>query len=136
MKLMIDDNIKGKKALDIAGCDFAVGSTRYNTLMQTVRRAKKSKGTAEKEKKEEAKVLRQQRLLKHKFDSVQQHRHEANRCLQELEESQRQRKKLQKRFDELKTEAATASTRYLMSWKLLWSLFVLLILESIRDILF
>ena len=45
-------------------------------------------------------------------ESVQQHRHEANRCLDKLAEAQVEKKQLQNRIDELEGEMKTVTTRH------------------------
>ena len=110
--LMVDENKKAKDAWTIAGCDFEVGSKRYKSITQRARRALRAKQCAEETKKNEVKRLRQEKVLQHKFLSVQQHRHEANRCLDELAAAMKKIKKLEQRALELETQAATASSRY------------------------
>ena len=44
-------------------------------------------------------------------ESVQQHRHEANRCLDALEVVQGEKRQMQKRMDELEAAAETANAR-------------------------
>ena len=44
-------------------------------------------------------------------ESVQQHRHEANRCLDALAVAQGEKRQMQKRMDELEAAVKTANTR-------------------------
>ena len=45
-------------------------------------------------------------------ESVQQHRHETNRCLDALTEAQGEKRQMQKRMDELEAAAETANSRW------------------------
>ena len=55
---------------------------------------------------------REQRVLQHKYLSVQQHRHEANRCLDALAVTQGEKRQMQKRIDELEAAVETANSRW------------------------
>ena len=95
-------NMKAKQAWQVAGCEFAVNSNIYKTITQRARRAIKAKQRAEETKIKEANMRREkrreQKLLQHKFLSVQQHRHEANRCLDALTVAQGEKRQMQKRI--------------------------------------
>ena len=45
-------------------------------------------------------------------ESVQQHRHETNRCLDALTEAQGEKRQMQKRMDELEAAVETANSRW------------------------
>ena len=98
------DNIKPKDAWELAGCDFEVNSKKYKAITQRARRVMKAKSRTKK--------LRQQKVLQHKFVSVQQHRHEANRCLDKLAVVVVERKQMQKRMDELEAVVETVNSRW------------------------
>ena len=68
----------------------------------------KAKSLTEEAKINEAKKLRQQP----NFVSVQQHRHEANRCLDALAVVQGEKKQLRKLTDELEAAVQTANSRW------------------------
>ena len=98
------DNIKPKDAWELAGCDFEVNSKKYKAITQRARRVMKAKSRTKK--------LRQQKVLQHKFVSVQQHRHEANRCLDKLAVVVVEKKQMQKRMDELEAVVETVNSRW------------------------
>ena len=50
--------------------------------------------------------------LQANMESVQQHRHEANRCLDALAEAQGEKKQLQKVMNELEAAVQTANSRW------------------------
>ena len=106
------DNIKPKDAWELAGCDFEVNSKKYKAITQRARRVMKAKSLTEEAKINEAKKLRQQKVLQHKFVSVQQHRHEANRCLDKLAVVLVEKKQMQKRMDELEAVVETVNSRW------------------------
>ena len=61
---------------------------------------------------------REQKVLQHKYLSVQQHRHEANRYLDALGVAQGEKRQMRKRIDELEAAMETASSRWvsLLVW--------------------
>ena len=93
-----------------------MSGSRYRSISQRARRVIKAKEEAEETKSNEAKMQRekrrQQKVLQHKYLSVQQHRHEANRCLDALTEAQDEKRQMQKRMDELEAAVKTANARW------------------------
>ena len=70
-----------KDAIAEAGCNFATGSKQYRRICQAARREKKRKLNQEAIQKEQEKADQEAALLQPHRDSVQRHRHDANRCV-------------------------------------------------------
>ena len=60
-----------KDVWELAGCDFEVNSNRYKAITQRARHVMKAKSLTEEAKINEVKKLRQEKVLQHKFLSVQ-----------------------------------------------------------------
>ena len=96
-----------RDAMQISGLKYKTGSRNYKTLCQKTRRALKRTQSelAKARKKKQAKIL------EHKYTSVQQYRHEANRATALAEKAFAEARKLEKKNLELQREAETANQR-------------------------
>ena len=107
IKLMRTGKHNYQEAMRISGLNYKLGSRNYRTLCQKTRRALKRTQSelAKARKKKESKIL------EHKYTSVQQYRHEANRAAALAEQAFAESRKLAKKILELQREAEAANKR-------------------------
>ena len=111
MNLVLSGKHKCKDAMKLSGLKYKPRSQEYKTIRQKSWRLRQHEEFLQAKKKDELAKAKQAKILEHKFTSVQQYRHEANRAVALAEEAFAEARAFQKQNLELHQVAEAARQR-------------------------